>query len=158
MKKLITALLAIAIITSVATPARAWGVKETVGTLLGAVGGAALGSQIGKGTGQLAAVAGGTLLGAFLGREVGVSLDRADQMYLQSAVSQAQVAPLGQRISWNNPQSGNRGYVTPVRDGYAQSGSYCREYQNTIIVGGKTQQAYGQACRQPDGSWQIVSR
>jgi len=24
-------------------------------------------------------------------------------------------------------------------------------------VGGRTEQAYGTACRQPDGSWQIVS-
>ncbi len=38
-----------------------------------------------------------------------------------------------------------------------------REYQMTVIVGGKEAQAYGTACLQPDGSWyrgpaQVVSR
>ncbi|MEE8203551.1 MAG: hypothetical protein V3R74_07315, partial [Alphaproteobacteria bacterium] len=32
----------------------------------------------------------------------------------------------------------------------------CREYQTTVNVGGQVEQAYGTACRQPDGSWQIV--
>ncbi len=34
---------------------------------------------------------------------------------------------------------------------------YCREYQRTVNVGGRTQQSYGTACRQPDGAWKIVS-
>jgi hypothetical protein len=38
-----------------------------------------------------------------------------------------------------------------------------REYQMTVIVGGKEAQAYGTACLQPDGSWyrgpaKVVSR
>lgn len=35
---------------------------------------------------------------------------------------------------------------------------YCREYTTEIMVNGQTQEAYGQACRQDDGSWQIVSQ
>lgn len=34
---------------------------------------------------------------------------------------------------------------------------YCREFTKVVNVGGQAQNAYGQACRQPDGSWQIVS-
>ncbi len=33
---------------------------------------------------------------------------------------------------------------------------YCREYQSSIIVGGKPQETWGQACRRPDGSWEIM--
>lgn len=33
---------------------------------------------------------------------------------------------------------------------------YCREYTRDVIVDGKPAQAYGTACRQPDGSWKIV--
>jgi len=29
----------------------------------------------------------------------------------------------------------------------------CREYQTTIMIGGKREKAYGKACRQPDGTW-----
>jgi len=35
---------------------------------------------------------------------------------------------------------------------------YCREYQTVTVVDGKPVPSYGQACRQPDGSWKIVSR
>lgn len=33
----------------------------------------------------------------------------------------------------------------------------CREFQQTISVGGQVQQAYGMACQQADGTWQLVS-
>ena len=33
---------------------------------------------------------------------------------------------------------------------------YCREYTKTVTIGGRQQQAYGTACYQPDGSWEIV--
>lgn len=132
------------------------GTKQTVGTLGGAAGGALLGSQIGGGSGRLVAVGVGTLVGAFLGSEIGKSLDRADQLAANRAAQQAHAAPIGQTISWNNPDSGHSGSVTPVRDGYASSGAYCREYQQTITVGGRTERAYGTACQQADGSWKIV--
>ncbi|MGB5472054.1 MAG: hypothetical protein WBQ78_01085 [Gammaproteobacteria bacterium] len=41
-------------------------------------------------------------------------------------------------------------------DSYAYSDSTClqeREYQTTVVVGGKNVPAYGTACLQPDGSW-----
>jgi len=33
----------------------------------------------------------------------------------------------------------------------------CREYQQTITVGGRTERAYGTACKQADGSWKIIN-
>jgi len=45
--------------------------------------------------------------------------------------------------------------MTPLKTYQRPSGQYCREYQQTIYVGGQQQQAYGTACRQPDGSWEI---
>jgi hypothetical protein len=32
----------------------------------------------------------------------------------------------------------------------------CREYQTTIVVDGKSQPAYGKACRQADGAWRVT--
>lgn len=32
----------------------------------------------------------------------------------------------------------------------------CREYTRTVYIGARAQEAYGQACLQPDGSWMIV--
>src|SRR6266478_1035450 len=34
--------------------------------------------------------------------------------------------------------------------------SNCREFTAPVTVGGQQQQAVGQACQQPDGSWQIT--
>lgn len=131
--------------------------KTTAGTILGAVGGGLLGSQIGGGKGTLIAVGAGTLLGAFIGKSVGESLDRADVNYANRAQAQAHTAPIGQQITWSNPESGHSGTVTPRREGTDTSGNYCREYQQTVTVGGKTEEAYGTACRQPDGSWKVVN-
>jgi surface antigen len=36
-------------------------------------------------------------------------------------------------------------------------GAYCREFQQTVSIGGREERAYGTACRQPDGSWKVVS-
>lgn len=33
--------------------------------------------------------------------------------------------------------------------------AYCREYQTQVTIAGQPQNAYGTACRKPDGSWQI---
>lgn len=130
--------------------------KSDVGTLGGAALGAVLGSNVGKGKGNVAAIAVGTLLGAGLGREIGASLDRADMVYHQRAANRAlETQPSGQPLPWNNPNSSASGTITPTNYYQNASGQYCREYQQTISVGGKTANGYGVACRQPDGSWQI---
>lgn len=131
--------------------------KQIVGTGAGAVLGGLAGSQIGDGSGRLWAVGAGTLIGALLGSEVGKSLDKADIAYARKASDEAHNASVGETISWNNPETGHRGTVTPVRDGLSSSGRYCREYQQTVDIGGKKESGYGTACRQPDGSWEIVN-
>ena len=133
------------------------GEKENLGTILGGIGGAVIGAQFGKGTGQLVGVAAGTMLGAYAGREVGKSLDKADIAAAQQAQARAHAAPIGQQITWSNPESGHTGTVVPRREGTDATGNLCREYQTTVTVGGKTEQAYGTACRQPDGSWKVVN-
>jgi hypothetical protein len=34
----------------------------------------------------------------------------------------------------------------------------CREFEQTIMVGGQAQKGYGTTCQQPDGSWKIVAQ
>ena len=133
------------------------GQKQTGGAVLGALGGGLLGSTVGKGSGRLWAVGAGTLIGALIGSEVGRSLDKADEAYATQAYNQAATAPIGETINWRNPESGNYGSVTPSREGRTNDGRYCREYQSSIYVGGKYEQGVGTACRNPDGTWQIVS-
>ena len=133
------------------------GTKQTVGTLGGAAAGGFAGSQFGGGSGKLAMTAGGVLLGALLGSQIGQSLDRADQTYATQAAERAYSAPVGEPIRWENPDSGNHGTITPTREGRTDSGQYCREFSQTIYVGGRAEQGTGRACQQADGTWKIVS-
>ena len=46
---------------------------------------------------------------------------------------------------------------TQTAQGAPQSGAQnCREFTAQVTVGGQPQQAVGQACQQPDGSWQVT--
>ena len=130
--------------------------KQSLGTLLGGGLGALAGSQIGIGKGQLAAVAIGALGGAFLGSEVGKSLDWADKPFMErTARDTLERSRTGQTSVWRNPDSGHSGTFTPTRTFQTASGQPCREYQQTVTIGGKTENAYGTSCRQADGSWKI---
>jgi surface antigen len=151
-------ILAMLIVVILALPGCATsGRKEGAGTLIGAGTGALLGAQVGSGRGKLVAVAVGALAGAMMGQEIGRSLDRADQLAMERNAQQAlEHNKSYQASSWTNPDTGNSGNITPVRTFQTAQGQYCREYQQTVIVGGQEQQAYGSACRQPDGSWRIV--
>lgn len=132
--------------------------KETMGTIGGAVVGGLLGSKIGKGSGNGIAIGIGTLLGAALGQSIGSSLDNADlSMHNHAAQEALEDSKVGTASNWYNPDSGNSGTITPTRTFEVGRGEYCREYTQTISVGGKTERAYGTACRQQDGTWQIQS-
>jgi surface antigen len=158
MKKLIAALL-VATLTLSFTPDRAMagdtGPREVIGTLLGGALGGVAGAQFGKGRGKLVATGVGALAGAFIGRDIGRQLDRVSAAYHARTTQTAlERAPTGRTSTWRNPDHNTRGSVTPVKT-YRSAGAPCREYQQTIVIGGKTHEAYGTACRQPDGSWKI---
>ena len=131
--------------------------KQTMGSILGAGLGALTGSQIGSGKGQMVAIATGALAGAWFGGEIGESLDKADQAYMKRNTQESlEYSKSGATSSWSNPDSGNSGSVTPTKTFQKTDGRYCREFTQEIFIGGQKQTGYGRACRQPDGSWEII--
>ena len=129
--------------------------KTTMGGMLGAAGGGLIAAAAGAGT---AGIIGGVLLGGLLGGAVGNALDQRDkQLAAQNAQNTFEHARTGETSTWKNPDSGHSGSITPTNTFQNASGQYCREYQQTITVGGEKHQGYGTACRQPDGSWKIQS-
>ena len=127
-------------------------------TAIGGLGGAAVGGLIaaaagGGGTAIAASVIGGALLGGLAGN----LLDERDRRMANDAAQRAlETAPSGKPVAWTNPDSGHSGTVTPVRT-YESNGRFCREFQQTVTIGGRPEDSFGTACRQPDGSWRIVS-
>lgn len=132
------------------------GEDEQTGTLLGAVIGGVAGAQVGEGDGQLLAVGIGTLIGAMVGGEIGRTMDEVDrQLALQTTERALEEAPRNTTTEWQNPDTGNYGTITPLNTTEPSPGIYCREFQHTVTIGGQTEDAFGTACRQPDGTWEI---
>jgi surface antigen len=129
-------------------------------TTIGAVGGGLLGGLIaGAAGGNTATIAASTVGGILLGGIVGNLLDERDKRLAAEATQNAlETAPTGKSIAWRNPDNEHSGTVTPVKTYQTDSGTYCREYQQTVTIGGKEEEAYGTACRQPDGNWRIVDQ
>jgi surface antigen len=129
--------------------------KTTVGAAGGAAAGGLLGAALGGGA---AGIAAGVLLGGLAGGAVGNALDQADREHAyQAQQNSLETAKSGQTVNWTNPDSGHSGTYTPQRTYQNSQGQYCREFQQTVTVGGSTENAYGTACRQPDGTWKIAS-
>jgi len=72
----------------------------------------------------------------------------------ETALSRAMDARVGESITWHDRDAS--GVIMPTRSGVDAAGQPCREFQQTVTIGGKTEQAYGTACRQADGSWLLV--
>ncbi len=133
------------------------GPKETGGTVIGAGTGAIIGGQFGHGAGRLLGVGIGALAGGLIGGEIGRHLDAKDRAEMERAAQYAlESGPSNEPYPWKNPDSGHHGSITPQRYYRTAEGQYCREYQQTVIIGGRQEEAYGTACREPDGSWRIV--
>ena len=127
--------------------------QQEIGTGVGAVAGGVIGSLFGPGLGKVVTTAAGGLLGGWAGHAAGGALDDADKEKAAAAAEKAQTAPIGETVSWNNPQSGHSGSTTVTKDSVGDSGNPCRDYQSTVTTGDGEDTAHGTACRQPDGSW-----
>ena len=154
--KIIAVLLVVGIFLLSACAGNNW--NDNQKAIIGGVGGAAAGGLIASAfNANTAGVLGGAILGGLIGGAIGNRMDEADRREANRATYRAlESAPSGTTASWENPDTNNSGTVTPTRTYQAQSGEYCREFEQTITVGGETQQAYGTACRQPDGNWHVV--
>ncbi len=88
----------------------------------------------------------------------GESLKETEQRAVANTLQYAlEYNKSGDAATWNNPDSQQSGSTVPLKTFQTAAGVYCREFQQTIIIGDKEEQGYGTACRQPDGSWRIVN-
>ncbi len=132
--------------------------KQGAGGLMGTVAGAAIGAQFGKGSGKVLAAGLGAVAGGLLGSSIGASLDEKDKKMAESSTQVAlENVQSGKTTSWKNPDSGHSGSITPIKTFEDKKGTYCREFVQKVYIGGREQEAYGTACRRPDGSWEMIS-
>ncbi|MCP8937731.1 glycine zipper 2TM domain-containing protein [Alsobacter sp. SYSU M60028] len=151
--KIIAASMAVLLSLGAAGCSPQTGPNEAGGTVIGAVAGGLIGSRFGGGAGKVAAVMAGTMIGGFLGNQIGRNLDQEAQARAYNA--QYSAVASGSRSQWRAP-SGAYGYVDPGPV-YVDNSGTCRRYTHTIYIDGRPQSGSGTACRNPDGSWEIVS-
>ena len=148
MKSVIAACVALTLFGCTTAPS-----KQDQGMLIGAIAGGILGHQVGGGSGQVLATMVGTVAGAAIGGSIGRTMDDYDRMNTAAALENVRT---GVPSSWVNPDTGYEYVVTPTNT-YDSGTGPCREYTMDATIGGRTEQIYGTACRQTDGSWQIVN-
>jgi surface antigen len=155
---IVTVILMVLMVIGCAGGPQGNGGQQDQKAIIGGLGGAAAGGLIAAAFhGGAAGVIGGILAGGLIGGAIGNRMDAADRREAQQTTQRAlEKTPSGTAVAWHNPDSGHSGTVTPVRTFQKSGGQYCREYQQSVSIGGEEHQAYGTACRQPDGSWKIV--
>jgi len=126
--------------------------KEEQGMIIGAIAGGILGHQVGGGSGQVLATMIGTVAGAAIGGSIGRTMDETDRI---NAAATLENVRTGVSSGWVNPDTGYEYRMTPTKT-YDSGTGPCREYTLDATIGGNTEQIYGTACRQPDGSWKVV--
>lgn len=146
--------LAIPLVAALALPGCATqGPREQAGTVIGGVLGGVLGAQVGGGSGRTVAIIAGTLAGAAIGGSVGQSMDDNDRRKVAETLEGVRT---GVPATWHNPDTDVQYSVTPTRT-YESAGGPCREFTTEAIIGGRRETVYGTACRQPGGSWKVMS-
>lgn len=128
--------------------------QQATGSIVGGILGGVLGHQFGDGRGRTAM----TVLGATAGAVIGGNLARdryiSDQER-RAAYLAFESTPSSEPVPWSDPDRDMHGRYVPTRTYRDSGGQYCREYQQVVVINGREQSAYGTACRQPDGTWQI---
>lgn len=123
--------------------------RKEIGTVVGAVAGGAIGSQIGDGTGRTIAIIAGAVLGGLVGREIGEDLDEADRGCFGHAL---ELAEPGRPVHWINDRTHVDYVLTPLGSDDSKN---CRKFKLKAKSGKKSKTSEGRACRDGDGIWRM---
>jgi surface antigen len=127
--------------------------RELIGQILGGAAGAAVGSTIGQGNDNTAAIIGGAIIGMVVGGNIGRSMDRVDQGCVGQILEHA---PNGRMVAWESENGRARYQVTPDRSFRDNRGRNCRNYLTESVVNGSNRRTYSTACRESNGAWKMV--
>jgi surface antigen len=127
------------------------------GAIVGGVIGGLLGNAISRGPQRGAGTAVGAILGGVVGASIGNNLNCEERSYAIDAEYRGfEAGRPHSRYNWRSPRGDAYGYVQ-VGDYYQERGRRCATYTQEIWVHGRPETASGRACRQPDGTWRMIS-
>lgn len=112
----------------------------------GAAGGGAVSSSV------IAAMGGGLVNGS-----IGAGLSQGEKRSaLEAEYKALEYTASGQAVGWKGDQASHYGEVVAAQP-YRVGSQDCRQYAQTVHVGGAGATARGTACRNTDGSWSLLN-
>lgn len=127
--------------------------KGQSGALIGGLGGAAVGGQLGPGKYRGTNALIGGVIGALAGYAIGNEMDKYDSQQISDRLEHG---TSGQSSTWVNPDT-HRSYAMAPQPAYnSQDGSVCRDFtlQGTDSYG-QSAPLRSKACRDSYGQWVI---
>ncbi len=126
--------------------------KAEQGAIIGGLGGAAVGGQLGPDDDRRKSALIGAGIGAVLGYMIGNEWEKYDQRRLNRTL---ETSPSGQTTEWENPDTGNQYMATP-EPAYRRDGRVYRDVEIDAHVDGRRETVHAKAYRDSDGTWQLV--
>jgi surface antigen len=116
------------------------------GGLLGLASGGA------SGDGKVATTIISAMNGGLVGGTVGAGLNAHEKRSaLEAEYKALEYTASGQQVAWQG-DAGHSGQVVAAQP-YRVGSQDCRQYTQTVLIGGASSTARGTACRNADGSW-----
>ena len=95
-----------------------------------------------------------TRVGGSLSGSVGKSMDDSDNAKVNQVL---ETQKTGQTSTWTNSSSAISYTLTPTRTFTSPTGEPCRDFTESALINGQTQQIYGTACRDQNAQWHVIS-
>ena len=116
-----------------------------------------LGNSVSRGPQRGAGTAVGAILGGVLGASIGKNLNCEDRSYAVDASYRGfEAGRPNSRYDWRSPRGDTYGYLQVGNYYQDRARGRCATYTQEIYVRGRPETARGRACRQPDGTWQMI--
>lgn len=97
-----------------------------------------------------------TLIGGIGGTAIGQRLGATDRQRAASAEYRAlEYGRSGTAVAWKGTKTPTSGTIVPGKP-YKQGSVYCRSYTHRLRLGDTPETVRGTACRQPDGTWRTA--
>ncbi len=130
---------------------------DPAGVLAGALLGGILGNTAGGRNNSAGTTFAGVIAGGAIGAALTANLECEDRSYAYKTYSDGfNRGRANAYYDWSNPRNGHRGRMH-VLDYYEDEDNFrCAVYSHEVFIGGRSEEARGRACQQPDGSWAII--
>ena len=130
---------------------------DPAGILAGGLIGGLLGNSAGRGGNRTGATIAGVIIGGAVGAALTRNMDCEDRSYAYRIYYNGFNSGRPGNYQWRNPRNDHRGEFrigSYYNDPY---GIRCARFDQVTYIQGRAYRANGVACRQPNGSWAVVS-